>query len=343
MEVCVPSGVPFVFATRGRLVESVHDVAACAVDARGETALALGDVETPVYLRSAAKPFIAAEIVACGAAKRFGFGSRELAVIAASHNGEPFHVEAVRTILERIGLDESALQCGAHAPSYEPAAAALAAAGRKPTAIHNNCSGKHAGILAMCVHLGVDHARYLEVEHPVEQRILAFCARLIDREPGEIPVGVDGCGIPAIAVPLRESALAFARLATLEEISAADAAALAEVRAAVSAEPPYVAGTGRFDTHLIEATGGKVVGKGGAEGVHGDALLRPGLGLALKVIDGGRRATPPAACALLGRLGAFEPGELAALEAFAHPAVLNVAGRSVGEIRARIADTFPAQ
>ena len=335
-----PSGVPAVFVTRGSRVESVHAVAACVADAGGRLALALGDIETPVYLRSAAKPFIAAEVVASGAVARFGFSSRELAVIAASHNAEPFHVAAVRSILSKIGLDESALRCGVHAPLYEPAARALAASGHVPGAIHNNCSGKHAGILAECVHLGLDTAGYLAAGHPVQQRILAFCARVLEEPLQTLPIAVDGCGIPVFATQLRSAALAFARLATLEGIADADARALERVRGAMLSHPDYVAGTGRFDTALMNAARGSVVCKAGAEGVHGSALLPLGVGFVAKVADGARRAAPPAVLATLRKLGALDDPALEQLAAFARPEVYNVAGRTVGHIEARLPDTI---
>jgi len=328
----VPSGVPFAAVSRGELVESVHDVAACAVDSAGAVRLALGDIDVPIYLRSAAKPFIAAAIVASGAADRFGFDDRELAVISASHNGEPFHVECVRGILQKIGRNESDLLCGAHAPTYELAARALVAGGTPFTAIHNNCSGKHAGILALCAVLGADHTTYLEPSNPAQRAILAFCVRMTGDDPDLWPLAVDGCGIPVFATPLRHAALAFARLATLQGIWESDAAALSRVRAAVQAQPAYLAGTGRFDTDLIVATTGSVVGKAGAEGIHCDALLRSGVGLAVKVIDGNRRATAPATIALLDELGAFSQESRSALAAHANPVVRNVAGRKVGSI-----------
>jgi L-asparaginase II len=319
------------------VVESVHRVAACAVDARGTVVYAAGDIDTPVYLRSAAKPFIAAAVVASGAAARFGFGPRELATMAASHNGEPEQVDVVRGILGAVGLDAGALQCGVHAPSYEPAAAALAAAGENPTALHHNCSGKHAGILAACVHLGYDVATYLAPEHPMQERILALAARALGLPVSDLPIGVDGCGIPVFAAPLRAAALAYARFATLDGLSDADAAALETVRRAMAAAPFYVAGTGRFDTALIEATGGRIVCKAGAEGVHGDALVREGLGLVVKVVDGGAgRAIPPAVMAMLDQLGALEATEPAALEAFAAPPLRNAAGRVVGALETRL-------
>ena len=312
----------------------MHAVSACAVDPSGRPALALGDVDRPVFLRSSAKPFIAAAVVASGAAGRFGFDAREIAIASASHSGEPFHVETVRGMLAKIGLGESALRCGVHPPAYEPAAERLVAEGQKPSALHNNCSGKHAAILAMCVHRGYDLATYLEPEHPAQRAILEFCARLCGDDAARWPVAVDGCGIPVFATPLRRAALAFARFATLEGLAPEDARALEIVRAAMAAEPAYVGGTGRFDSALIETTGGRIVCKAGAERVHGDALARERLGLAVKIVDGNRRATPPAVIALLNSLSALEPSESERLAAYAEPEVRNVAGRVVGMLRA---------
>jgi L-asparaginase II len=309
----------------------VHEIAACAVDVRGRVVLAYGDVDTPVFLRSAAKPFIAAAIVASGAAQRFEFTEAELAVVAASHAGEAFHVAAVSAILEKIGLDASALQCGV-APAF--------AAGEAPSSLRHGCSGKHAGILAMCVHLGFGVEDYLEPQHPAEQQILEFCARIVDEDPTEFPLGIDGCGIPVFATTLRRAALGFARLATLEGVAGPDAAALGIVRDAMAAAPAYVGGTARFDTALIGSTGGRVVGKAGAEGVHGDALLRERLGFVLKVIDGSSRGVPPATIALLGELGALEAHERDDLRSFAEPEVRNVAGRLVGGITTHVPDTM---
>jgi len=336
MSARVPSGKPYVTVTRGEAVESVHCVAACAASDQGDRSLALGDVEVPIFLRSAWKPFIAADVVASGAAVRFGFERQELAVMAASHNGEPFHVAAVRGILEKIGLDERALQCGAHAPAYEPAARALREAGRAPSALHNNCSGKHAGVLASCVHAGIDPATYLSRENPVQARIASYCARLAGDELTSMPCGVDGCGFPVYATSLANAARAFARLRSLRGIEPADAAALRVVRDAMLAEPAYVAGTARLDTALMETTHGRIVCKAGAEGVHASGFERDGVGygLVLKVVDGNRRAAPPAAIALLSAAGWLSEVERQALAAFARADVHNAAGAVVGSIAA---------
>jgi L-asparaginase II len=219
--------------TRGDLVESVHHVDACAVDAYGNVLFADGDVLSPVFLRSSAKPFIAAAAIAAGVREAFDLDMREIAVMCASHNGESFHVEAVASILRKIGLDVSALQCGTHLPYDEDSAKTLIRAGEKPSALYNNCSGKHAGILAMCKVRGADIGTYLDVHHPVQAEILAFCARLSDDDPSKWPLGVDGCGIPVYATSLRKAAMAFARFASLAQLEARDAMALLVARDAM--------------------------------------------------------------------------------------------------------------
>ncbi len=319
--------------TRGNLVESVHHVAAFACTANGDVLLESGDADSPVYLRSAAKPFIAAAIVAAGVSERFALDEREIAVMAGSHSGQLFHLNAVRSILRKIGMDESALLCGAHYPYNEKAMLAMLKRGEPPRAIHNNCSGKHAGILALCRLLDADTATYLEPGHPAQRLILAFCARMCDEDPQQWPLGVDGCGIPVYATSLRRAALSFARLATLEGVDAADAAALAAVRAAMLARPEYVAGMGEFDTELMRSSRGSVLSKGGAEGVHGAAVLSRGFGFTSKVLDGTARARAPFSLASLQRLGALSAEQMERLARFVHPVVYNRAGRAVGEIR----------
>jgi L-asparaginase II len=270
-----------------------------------------------------------------GAAGRFGLDAREIAVMSASHTGEPFHVEAVRSILRKIGLPESALQCGAHAPSNAAAAAALERGSEPPGAVHNNCSGKHAGILALCLAIGADPATYMELQNPAQQEILKFCARLTGEDAADFPLGVDGCGIPVFATSLRKTALAFSRFATLMGLDSADAQAMQVVRDAMTAYPLYVSGTGEFDATLMAAAGGALACKAGAEGVHGDALVTTGHGLALKVLDGTKRAVAPAVLAILERLRLLPDPTLVALADFKQPLLKNRAGRTVGEIRAR--------
>jgi L-asparaginase II len=322
--------------TRGDRIESVHRVAACAVDANGRILYRAGDVETPVFLRSTAKPFIAAAVVEAGARERFGLDATEIAVMAASHAGEPFHVRAVESLLRKIGMDESALQCGVQAPYDEAAAQALRRTGRAPSAVYNNCSGKHAGILALCTIIGADPATYLRVENPAQRRILDFCARLSDDDAATWPVAVDGCGIPVYATSLQRAARSFSRFATLAGIDQRDAHALRVVRDAMVAHPEYVSGTAQLDTELMRVGEQSIASKAGAEGVHGVAAIAKGYGYAAKVLDGGARARGPSTIAVLSALCVLDPEKTQRLRRFARPAVYNRAGHVVGEIRAVI-------
>ncbi|MDQ2680418.1 MAG: asparaginase [Candidatus Eremiobacteraeota bacterium] len=328
------SGEPFVEVLRGNQVESVHDVAAHAVDAQGRILSSFGNVDTPVYLRSSAKPFIAATALVAGVQQLFNLHQREVAVMAASHSGEAFHVDAVRSILQKIGLDESALQCGAAWPYDAPAQRMLMEQGIAPAPIYNNCSGKHAGILALCKAIGADPASYTEIANTAQQRILRFCAQMSSERLEDMPLGVDGCGIPVYATSLRNAALSYIRFATLTGIDEQAALALGNVRAAMIAFPEYMSGTEEFDAALIRAYGGKLVCKGGAEGVHALAILNPAIAVVLKVIDGNERARAPAVLRALQMIGAISSLQLLELDNFAYPPVTNRAGRIVGRIRA---------
>ena len=336
MSTLSPAPPMVVEVTRGDLVESTHHVAACAVDPRGDVVFSAGNVEDLVYLRSSAKPFIAAAAMEAGVRERFGLEPREIAVMAASHFGEPFHVAAVESILSKIGLDVTALQCGTHLPYDEASARALVRQGIEPSAIYNNCSGKHAGILALCVAIGADTATYLEADNPAQRAILELCARVSDDDARTWPLGVDGCGIPVYATSLRHAALSFARLADPSGLAARDADALRAVRDAMVAFPEYVAGTGQLDSMLMQVGDGAIACKGGAEGVHGVAAIAAGLGYVSKVRDGAGRARGPSTVAALQRLGVLDAEKSAKLKRFGRPIVYNRAGRAVGEIRARV-------
>jgi L-asparaginase II len=301
---------------RGHRIESRHRVAICAIDVSGKVLLESGTLDIPIFLRSSAKPFIAAASVRAGAVDRFGFTDRELALMCASHAGEPEHVETARTMLAKAGIPESALLCGG-----------------TPSAIYNNCSGKHAGILALCKHIGAPLGTYLEPENAAQKLILELCSRVIDEPLPPERIAVDGCGIPVFATSLRRAAHAFARFATLEGLDGEDREALERCRNAMAENPWFVSGTGRFDTALIESTGGSIIGKGGAEGFHGSAIIHKGIGLAIKVVDGNNRATAPVVMAALMKLDALTSNATDLLASFSQPPVRNVAGRIVGTIR----------
>jgi L-asparaginase II len=316
-----------VLVWRGDRVESRHRVAYAVADVGGNLLHHEGDVLRPVLPRSAVKPLQALPLIESGAARRFAVSRRELALACASHGGEAMHTEAVRAWLERLGLDPSALECGAHAPTHEPTARRLVADHEAPTALHNNCSGKHAGMLTLALHLGAPVAGYIQPGHPVQQRVSAILAEMSGMSLP--PPAVDGCGIPTHAMPLANLAVAIARLAD-PGLAPGRAEACAQIRAAMAGHPELVAGSGRACTRIMAAAPGLLV-KTGAEGVYVAALPARRLGLALKVADGAARAAVVALMALLAKLGALDAAA-AALADLAAPMIQNHAGRVVGRI-----------
>jgi len=265
----------------------------------------VGDPEGYVYARSSAKPFQALPLVLSGAVYDFGLTDEELAVACASHNAEEPHLRAVRSILEKADLTEDDLQNGAHPPLYAPAAMKLACSGEEPRNIHGNCSGKHAGMLAVCVHEGWATGGYRNPSHPLQMWILEIIARVCGLEPDKILLGGDGCGVPTFGMPLENLATGFARLAT-GALPDDLAEAANKVSGAMREHPYMVGGTERFDTAVMRGT--DLVCKSGAETVFG-AGSPEGWGLALKISDGGMRALRPAALAAISRRGVEVPNE----------------------------------
>jgi L-asparaginase II len=318
--------------TRGGRVESEHRGAIAVVDATGKLLAHVGDVQLVSYLRSSAKPFQLLPLIESGAADRFGFIDAELAIIAGSHSGEPRHVAAVQSILGKIGLPDSALQCGNHVPFNPAAAKALRAAGREPTMLYNNCSGKHAGMLAQAIDRGLSTTDYLDPQHPVQVTIRQRLAELGELPVEQINVGVDGCSAPCFAMPLHASALAFAKLA------AATSGSLQRVAQVMMAYPEMVAGEGRLDTDLMHAVPQRVVSKGGAEGYHGmGVVLENGsaMGIAIKIGDGdGKRGGHPVVVEVLRQLGVLDEAALTALQSYRAWKITNHRGLEVGEVRA---------
>jgi L-asparaginase II len=301
----LPEDAPLVGLQRGALVESVHRGRFAVCDPEGGIVEALGDPEGYVYARSSAKPFQALPLVLSGATERFALTNEELAVACASHNGEEPHLGAVRSILGKVGLSEEDLQNGAHPPLYAPAAMELARKGEEPRPIHGNCSGKHAGMLAVCAHESLATGGYRNPDHPLQLWILEIMGRVCGVETDEILLGGDGCGVPSFGMPLKSLATGFARLAT-GSLPGDLAEAAERVRGAMRGHPYMVGGTDRFDTAVMGSTG--LVCKSGAEIVFG-AGSQEGWGLALKITDGGARALRPAALAALARRGVEVPDE----------------------------------
>ncbi len=316
--------------TRGSRVESRHAGAAVVIDDAGKTVFAIGDTETPVYPRSAIKALLALPLVETGAADRLGLADAELALACSSHSGEVAHTETAAAMLAKAGRDVSCLECGTHWPRDE-AARALAAQGLQPSALHNNCSGKHSGFICLSCDMGVDPAGYVQPEHPVMRAVTAALAETTGTRLDEGNRAVDGCSIPTYAIPLHAMALSFARFGTGSGLSADRATAAARLRRAVAAHPFMVAGTDRFDTRLMTALGDRVFSKTGAEGVYCVALPELGLGIAVKCDDGAGRAAEIVTAALIAR---FLKPENAEFEAMRRPVMRNWNGITVGEMRA---------
>jgi L-asparaginase II len=323
--------------TRGDNVESWHRGAIAVTDARGKPVLTLGDVEAPVYPRSAVKALQALPLVELGAADHYGFHNRELALAQASHSGEPAHVAGVSAMLAAIGLDERALECGAHAPSNADAAAELLRSGRGPSSLHDNCSGKHAGFLAVSQHRGVPHRGYVAPMHPVQVEIRETLAAMTGAPLDPDTCGTDGCSIPTYAIPLGALALGFARLGTGVGLTRERAAAARRIYEAAVSEPFYVAGTGRFCTDAMTLLGGAALIKTGAEGVFCAAFRELGLGVALKCDDGATRASEAMMAAVVAWL---MPEHAEALRRWTAAPILSRRGARVGEVRA-LAEAFP--
>jgi L-asparaginase II len=318
---------------RGALVESRHTGAVAVVDADGKLVLTLGDIELPIFSRSAVKAMQALPLVESGAADAFGFGNRELALACASHSGEPQHTELAAAMLAKASLDECALECGTHWPMSQDATVALARSGGKPSALHNNCSGKHAGFLCGCRHMRINHPGYIQPDHPYQEAIRLAMAELTGFEHSERNRGIDGCSIPNYAVPLKNLAHAFARMATGKGLSADRAAAAKRLLSACMAEPFLTAGTDRADTKLMQAAPGRIFVKIGAEGVYCAAMPELGLGIALKCDDGQGRAAEVAVAAVLSNLLRGDDAVRSALAGLVEPQLRNWNGMQVAALR----------
>jgi L-asparaginase II len=291
------------------------------------------------YMRSAAKPFQALPLVLAGGIERFSLTAADLALVCASHGGTPEHTARAASLLERGGFTAADLLCGAHPPMDPESARRLLKEGASPTALHNNCSGKHAGMLLACRLLDLPTAEYIDPAHPLQQRILGHVARLCGLPAEEIGVGIDGCSAPTFHLPIEAAARSYAALAYSAGagVSAAGEPALGEaleriVRSMAEA-PEMVAGPGRFTTRLIAATGGRVVGKEGAEGFYTLAVRGPvALGIALKIADGGERCRDGVVLDLLRQAGSLSGAELAELADFYDPPLYNHRGLWTGSV-----------
>ena len=337
-----PSPAPLVQVMRGPITESRHRGHVIAVNGDGGVVAVLGNPETVTYLRSSAKPLQAIPLVTSGAADRFGFTEKEIALACGSHSGEPIHAETARSMLKKAGLDPHALKCGTHEPFSAEETRRLREKGESPNVLQNNCSGKHAGMLALAVHLGAPTDTYDQPTNGVQRAILETISEFSATRVQDIALGTDGCGVPVFGMSVRAMALTYARLvAPPTALSDATRKACGRIVRAMIDYPEMIGGTSdRLDTELIRAAKGRLISKVGAEGVYTAGVLPNsefpnGLGLALKIEDGDdHRARPVVVIEALRQLGVLNDEAIEAVARYALFLVRNRRGDVVGEVKA---------
>ncbi len=326
---------PLVEVARNGMVEAIHRGDVAVVHADGRLLASVGQpTEKITYWRSAAKPLQALPLVYSGAAAQWGFTPEDLALVAGSHNGEPVHVERASALLRRVGCRMEDLACGTHPPLDSRSAADLQRQGAEPTALHNNCSGKHIGMLALAGHLDVDRGSYRSADHPVQRQILECICHFTGLQPDAVRLGVDGCGVPCFGTSVYHLAFAFARLMSPADLDEPYRGAAPVLSQAMARHPYLVAGRGRLDTDLMSVGDGTFVAKGGASGVQ-CVGLRGGIGVAAKIEDGTDGPSPVrvgavVVLAALRQLGLLDDGQTAVLHDYARPVLRTVDGDAVG-------------
>jgi len=317
---------------RGTEVESNHRGSMVVVDTAGKILDQIGDPERAIYPRSALKFLQAIPLVESGAADAFSLTEKEVALACASHNAESFHVDLVNGWLDKLDLSGDDLECGPTLPLNEKAAHTLIASGGKPTRVHQNCSGKHSGMLTLCRHMGWPTKGYSEYDHPSQHAWIKTMGEIVEQDLFSQPWEKDGCGLPALQMSMKSLALGFAKFAQIEQSASLRAQAMERIIAAVRNYPEMIAGSGRCCTAIIEKTAGKVVVKTGAEAVYAGCVPSLGLGFALKIDDGATRGSEVALGALLRRLGVLDKEQTAQLAPWIRPKIINSQGKQTGEI-----------
>ena len=334
--------VPLVEVTRGSIVESIHFGAFIVVDSKGSVIASQGNPDLVTYPRSSMKPFQALPFIERGGAEKFSLTDQEIAIICASHTGTDLHGSVLKEMHRKIGTTEADLACGVHWPGDSATRDAMKFAGETPTPFRHNCSGKHTGMLAHAMLRGFPIEDYLNPQHPVQITIRETLAEMIEMSPDDMPLGIDGCSAPVYGIPLRNMALATAKLADPWMLEQNREKACRTISHAMMTHPEMVAGPGMFDTDLMTAGHGKVFCKAGAEGYQIIGVMpgvigvdAPGLGIAFKISDGdyGNRARPSVSLALLASLGVLTKEELDQLSAYGNVPLKNWRGFLVGEIR----------
>ena len=319
--------------TRAGKVESIHRGDIVAVNVSGDIVSAVGNPRKPMFWRSAAKPFQVLPFVQQGGLAQFAITDEELALMVSSHSGEPQHVALVQQVLGKIGLSVDALACGSSRPMDGRTSKELIKLGQKPQAVHNPCSGKHSGMLALCQMLGLPVEGYTEADHQVQKIMHQAVADSAGLAVDQVEIGIDGCGVPVFYLPLDHMALAYARLVQPEKGGWGEQTeAVTKIRNAMLAYPSVVAGTGRIDTVLMELTKGRILAKVGAEAVYCLASVPDGVGITFKIEDGSPRAINPVVIGILKKLDLITKDEYDVLVEKFPPVLKNHRGDMIGTI-----------
>lgn len=317
--------------SRGGITESFHRGVICVVNEHGNIIASLGDVKQICFPRSALKYFQHIPLITSGAFEHFGFTLKDLALMCGSHNGEDMHVEGANHILSKIGLNVSNLGCGSQAPTHKSDYVKIIRNGQEPTAIHNNCSGKHGGFLAYCVFNGLSTSDYLNLDHPLHQEIRKTSAMMHEMEPEELIPGIDGCSAPIFGMPVYNQAIAYKNLMAPEKFGTAIAKACHMITEAIATYPELIAGTKRYCTDLISVTSGKVIGKTGADGVYSIGIPSKKWGVCIKIDDGKMGPQYNVAQSLLETLNLVSEEEASKLQGYLESEIRNWAGLTTGK------------
>lgn len=319
---------------RNNIVESHHRGSAIVVDSKGETVLAIGDTDRKIYPRSSLKFFQAIPLLESGAATQFELSNQEISLACGSHNAEQFHVDAIHNWLHRLGLNTDDLECGPDFPMSAICKHKLLTEQGKPARVYQNCSGKHCGMLTLARHLGVPTNGYSAYQHPTQQAWIKTLSELVGIDAATLDWERDGCGLPAICMPIERVAYGYALFAKPEVVGGKRGAAMSRIITAIQAHPQMIAGSARCCTDVLKATGGLVVVKTGAEGVYAGLLPELGLGLALKIDDGASRGSEVALGGLLMKLGAIDSEIREQLGNHFEPTIYNTQKKQTGKIMA---------
>ncbi|KPU44359.1 L-asparaginase II [Oxobacter pfennigii] len=319
--------------TRGNKVENIHRGDIVIVDYKKNIIAYLGDPNKRTFMRSCAKPIQALSVIESGAASSYDISQKELALMCASHYAEQFHVDTIASILKKLGLQEENLLCGPTYSINEKVSEALIKTGNSKRRIYNNCSGKHAGMLAISKLKGYELSTYNELEHPLQQMMLKSISEVCEVDKEDIGIGIDGCGVPVVEIPLYNMALSFAKLAHSSIFDTVRRNAVDSVVGAMLEYPEMIAGTDGFCTELIKHTHGKMIGKLGADSVYCIGILEHGIGIAVKIEDGNMRVLSCAVMEVLNQLGYINAQEEMALKSFHMIDIINSLNQKVGEVQ----------